>query len=204
MRGRDLYGLSRPFLLSLVSMLRSLPCSFSSLLMLVVRYLPTKIGVGLRFVLLKRLTKECGDCVAVFEGVYLSNLSFARFGNHLSIHPMCYIDAAGGLIIGSDVSIAHGTTIMTTEHDFSTPWEKIRDAPVKKSAVRIGSDVWIGAGVKILAGVKIGDHVVVGAGAVVTKDIPSHSLAVGVPARVIKTIKSRTMRNGHDESYASF
>jgi acetyltransferase-like isoleucine patch superfamily enzyme len=101
---------------------------------------------------------------------------------------MSYLDADGGLEIGSDVSIAHGTTIMTTEHDYEFSGGTMRDVPVKPAAVKIGNDVWIGAGVKILAGVNIGDHVVVGAGAVVTRDIPSDSIAVGVPARVVKSL----------------
>ena len=58
------------------------------------------------------------------------------------------------------------------------------------SEIRIGNDVWLGANVTILPGVSIGDNVVVGAGAVVTKDIPDNSLAVGVPARVMKKIEN--------------
>lgn len=55
--------------------------------------------------------------------------------------------------------------------------------------VTIGHNVWIGAGVSILPGVMIGDNTVVGAGSVVTKDIPSNVLAVGNPCRVVKEIK---------------
>jgi acetyltransferase-like isoleucine patch superfamily enzyme len=57
------------------------------------------------------------------------------------------------------------------------------------SSVTTGNDVWIGAGVRILASVTIGDHVVIGVGAVVTRDIPSQSLAVGVPARPVKSVR---------------
>ena len=56
--------------------------------------------------------------------------------------------------------------------------------------IRIGNDVWVGANVTILPGVTIGDNVVIGAGAVVTKDIPDNSLALGVPARVVKEIEN--------------
>ena len=58
------------------------------------------------------------------------------------------------------------------------------------SEIRIGNDVWLGANVTILPGVTIGDNVIVGAGAVVTKDIPDNSLALGVPARVVKEIEN--------------
>ena len=58
------------------------------------------------------------------------------------------------------------------------------------SEIRIGDDVWLGANVTVLPGVTIGNNVVVGAGAVVNKDIPDNSLAVGVPAQVIKKIEN--------------
>ncbi len=152
------------------------------------RNVPGRVGIAIRYVVVRRSSRSCGRLVAVFETAFLRNLDRIEFGDNVSIHPMCYLEGDGGLSIGSDVSIAHGVTIMTTEHDYEVAGMKMRDAPVKHAPVVIGSDVWIGAGVKILAGVTIGDHVVIGAGAVVTRDIPSHSLAVGVPARVIRNL----------------
>jgi acetyltransferase-like isoleucine patch superfamily enzyme len=183
MRGRKLFNLFKPILIGLSGICLILPDKIASFLLVIFRYVPTKVGIGLRYIMVHRLAAECGDCVAVFEGVFLLGLQTARFGDHVSIQPMCYLDATGGLAIGSHVSIGHATTIMTTEHDFSHPEVNTRDAPCIMAAVIIGDDVWIGAGVRILAGVSIGNHVVIGAGAVVTKDIPSGSLAVGVPAR---------------------
>jgi acetyltransferase-like isoleucine patch superfamily enzyme len=124
----------------------------------------------------------------VFDGAYVLGLQGARIGDNVSIHEMCYIDATGGLTLGSDVSIAHGTTIMTGTHDHRASGQKFRDAAVMLRAVTIGSNVWIGAGVRIMAGVTIGDNVVIGAGAVVTRDIVENSVAVGVPARVVASI----------------
>jgi acetyltransferase-like isoleucine patch superfamily enzyme len=66
-----------------------------------------------------------------------------------------------------------------------------QDTPERMGPVRIGSRVWIGADVVIVAGVTIGDDVVIGAGSVVTRDIPSNTLAVGVPARPLRSIGSR-------------
>ncbi|MBQ6351150.1 MAG: sugar O-acetyltransferase [Methanobrevibacter sp.] len=89
--------------------------------------------------------------------------------------------------IGDNVMIGPNTTITTVGHPLSP---KDRRAHLAQgSEIRIGNDVWLGANVTILPGVTIGDNVVVGAGAVVTKDIPPNSLALGVPARVVKELE---------------
>ncbi|GAB2518759.1 hypothetical protein GCM10027267_14350 [Paramicrobacterium agarici] len=100
---------------------------------------------------------------------------------------MCYLDASGGIEIGSDVSIAHSTTIMSTNHTWLDEKIPIRDQPVSLERTIIENDVWIGAGVRILAGVTIGSGAVVAAGAVVTANVPAHTIVGGVPAKVIKT-----------------
>lgn len=187
-RGREQFSFFEPVFAFGASLSRCLPLRARLFLLDSVRWVPGKLGIGLRYTLISSTSRSCGRVVAVFESVFLKHLERVAFGDNVSIHPMCYLEGDGGLSIGSDVSIAHGVTIMTTEHDYEVAGMKMRDAPVKHAPVVIGSDVWIGAGVKILAGVTIGDHVVIGAGAVVTRDIPSHSLAVGVPARVIRNL----------------
>ena len=191
MRGRTLFTLFRPVLAAACGIIRLLPAGVAAFGMTAARHVPTRLGVALRYVFLRRLARRCGACVAIFEGVHLFGLDSAEFGDNVSVHPMCYIDATGGLRIESDVSIAHATTIMTTDHDHGRPHELIREAPVISAMVTIGPNVWIGAGTRILAGVSIGRHAVVGAGAVVTRDVPPDSLALGVPARVAKTLAPR-------------
>lgn len=183
MRGREIFEIARPVLVAIDALLGVLPDGAVRLLLTLARPLPTRLGIALRYALLRRLAKQCGDCVAIHAGVYLFRLQHATFGDNVSVHPMCYLDATGGLAIGSDVSIAHGASILTTEHDYTRPGGTIRDAPVTCAAVTIGDDVWIGAGARILAGVRIGTHAVVGAGAVVTRDVLSGQIAAGVPAR---------------------
>jgi acetyltransferase-like isoleucine patch superfamily enzyme len=90
----------------------------------------------------------------------------------------------GGLIIENDVSIGHGSTILTTEHDYMQTELPMRNAPLIKKPTHIKRDVWIGCHVTVLAGVTIGEGAVIGAGAVVTKSIPDYAIAVGVPAQV--------------------
>ena len=90
--------------------------------------------------------------------------------------------------IGDNVMIGPGTVITTVGHPISPKGRREQLAETKK--VNIGDDVWIGANVTILPGVNIGNNVVIGAGAVVTHDIPDNSLAVGVPAKVIREIEN--------------
>ena len=191
MRGRDQFQIIRPLLRASIALLRVLPRGVSEILLACVRHVPTRIGIALRYVLVARLAKSCGDCVSIHEGVYLLHIDQMEFDGHVSIHPLCYLDGYGGLRIGLNVSIAHGCSILTSEHDFEVPGQTTRDAVVTRSPVTIGQDVWMGCGVKLLSGAHIGDGAVIGAGAVVTKDIPARSIAIGIPARVVKNIEKR-------------
>jgi acetyltransferase-like isoleucine patch superfamily enzyme len=94
----------------------------------------------------------------------------------------------GPVIIGSHVNLAQGITITALNHNFEDSEKRIDEQGVSTSAVVIEDDIWIGANAVILPGVTIGHHSVVAAGAVVTKDVPPHSLVAGVPAKVIKQI----------------
>ena len=94
----------------------------------------------------------------------------------------------GPVTIGNHVNLAQGITITALNHNFEDPDKKIDEQGISTSAVTIEDDVWIGANAVVLPGVTIGNHSVVAAGAVVTKDVPPHSLVAGVPAKVIKQI----------------
>ena len=94
----------------------------------------------------------------------------------------------GPVTIGSHVNLAQGITVTALNHNFEEPNKRIDEQGISTSAVTIEDDVWIGTNAVILPGVTIGNHSVVAAGAVVTKDVPPHSLVAGVPAKVIKQI----------------
>ena len=94
----------------------------------------------------------------------------------------------GPVKIGSHVNLAQGITVTALNHNFNDSDKRIDEQGVSTNPVTIGNDIWIGANAVILPGVTIGDHSVVAAGAVVTKDVPPHSLVAGVPAKVIKQI----------------
>jgi len=87
--------------------------------------------------------------------------------------------------IGDNFQAGPGVQLLTPEH----PLDAIeRRGKETARPIVIGDDVWIGGGGIVLAGVTIGDRSVVGAGAVVTKDVPSDVVVVGNPARVVKTL----------------
>jgi acetyltransferase-like isoleucine patch superfamily enzyme len=97
----------------------------------------------------------------------------------------CYLDVE----IGDSALIADGVYISDFDHRFDDLAIPIKDQGIAKSRVRIERDVWLGTKVTVCRGVVIGEGTVVGANAVVTKDLPAFSVAVGAPARVIKDRK---------------
>ena len=144
------------------------------------------LSVGLRYVLLKSVAASCGEAVAVYSNTYLQNPQNLHIGTNVTIQPMTYIEASGGVTIGDDTSIAHGVSIMSETHNTDDKETPFKCQGMTYKPVKIGNDVWVGAKVTIMAGVTIGNKAIIGANSVVTKDIPDYAVAVGAPARIIK------------------
>ena len=96
-------------------------------------------------------------------------------------NPNIYIQANNGIIIGNNVGFGAGTSLISANHNHND--HSIHD---ECGPIVIGNNVFVGTNSVILPGVKIGDNVVIGAGSIVAKDIPSNSIAVGNPCKVIK------------------
>jgi acetyltransferase-like isoleucine patch superfamily enzyme len=130
---------------------------------------------------------EIGNGTWLFYHCMLSASSgWIKIGSNCTVNSFAVLYGHGGLEIGNGVRISAHVVIVPMNHIY-----KNREIPIYmqgeiRKGIKIEDDVWIGAGAKILDGVKIGRGSVIGAGAVVTKDIPPYSIAVGVPARVIK------------------
>jgi acetyltransferase-like isoleucine patch superfamily enzyme len=91
----------------------------------------------------------------------------------------------GGVEIGDNTRIAEKVSIHAMNHNYINRNQLIINQGRRAMGIKIGNDVWIGAGAKILDGVEIGDGCVVAAGSVVTKSIESYLVVAGVPAKII-------------------
>lgn len=107
-------------------------------------------------------------------------------GNHTRIG--LHNTIIGPVTIGSHVNLAQGITITALNHNFDDSEKRIDQQGISTKEVVLEDDIWVGANAVILPGVTIGKHAVVAAGAIVTKDVPPHSLVAGVPAKVIRRI----------------
>ena len=134
-----------------------------------------------------RREMKIGDGSAMAPNVSLRNGSRITVGSECHIGENCFLwagDSTGRIQIGNHVSLAPGVFLTASDYQFQTGIP-FRDQPKNERDIRIGNDVWLGTGVVVTAGVTIGDGCIVGASAVVTKDLPAGCIAVGVPAKVV-------------------
>lgn len=118
-----------------------------------------------------------------------------RIGNNCNIGEYNQITACNSICIGNGVLTGRYVYIGDNNHG-ELSWAEADTPPAKrplksKGGVKIGNNVWIGDKVAILGGVTIGDNVIIGANSVVTHDIPSNSVAAGIPARVVKELSNK-------------
>ena len=144
--------------------------------------------IALRYLLFKSLVKKCGDNVRIGTNVKITNWEGISIESNVSIHDLCYLEGAGGIIINDNVSIAHNTSILSTNHQYIDKNIPIKYNPLTMNEVVIKNDVWIGCGCRILSGVIIESRSIIAAGAIVNKNVESNSIYGGVPAKKIKTI----------------
>lgn len=133
-----------------------------------------------------------GDGVALEKSVTIGALEDTRIyiDERTFIGPHICIAGPGNITIGKNCLIASHTGIFANNHIFDDPTRMIVAQGVTRKGIVIEDDCWLGHRVTVLDGVTIGKGSVIGAGAVVTKDIPPYSVAVGIPARVIKSRRS--------------
>ena len=145
-----------------------------------------------RLQMLKELLGHVGD-----DAILINQPFYCDYGKHISVGCRFFanfhftvLDEAP-VTIGDDCFIGPNVSIYTACH--STDPEERNTRQEWALPVTIGHNVWIGGSVTILPGVTIGDNVTIGAGSVVTHDIPANSIAVGNPCRVVKSIRPQTV-----------
>jgi maltose O-acetyltransferase len=155
------------------------------------RHLPTQPMPGWRFaywlrgLLVRRIFLRCGEGVLIKRGAYFGSGSEIELGARSQIGHNARLDH--DVVIGADVLMGPDVVMMSAGHAYEDPEVPInRQGQTPRMPIHIGNDVWIGTRVVVLPGVHIGDGAVVGANAVVTRDVPPRAVVAGVPARVIR------------------
>lgn len=145
------------------------------------------IGAGTRFVATDGISLEAEVSFGLDNYLNASGGTIV-IGSRTSFNHGVQLNAAvgGKIIIGSNCLVGPNVIFRTASHRYRDKRVLIRDQGHDIGDIVLGNDVWIGAGAILLGGISIGNGAVIGAGSVVTRNIPEFSVAVGVPARVIK------------------
>lgn len=136
--------------------------------------------------LLKKILGKMGENVVVNAPFWCDYGYNITVGDYFFANRYCQILDGAKVTFGNHVFIAPNCCFTTAEHAIDA--EQRKEGLEVAKPITIGNNVWIGAGTTVLAGVTIGDNTVIGAGSVVSKSIPSHVVAVGVPCRVLYEI----------------
>ena len=136
--------------------------------------------------ILRELFGSCGKNIQIKPPFHCDYGYRIQIGDNFLANFDCVILDSGSVSIGDNCLLGPQTCIYSLNHPLDAA-ERRTGRQIPKP-VRIGNDVWFGGNCVVLPGVTIGNNVVIGAGSVVTHDIPDNSLAVGNPARVIKKL----------------
>jgi acetyltransferase-like isoleucine patch superfamily enzyme len=138
---------------------------------------------------------EIGENTLVMHGAVLHVYNFRdlphafiRIGRDSLLGEYSVIRGQGGVTIGDRVYTSPGTQIIAVNHVFNDPDRPFIEQGITAEGIVIEDDVWLGSNCVITDGVRVGKGAVVAAGAVVTKDVPPHTVVGGVPARVIREV----------------
>lgn len=128
---------------------------------------------------------ECGKGLMMNDNVLISHPQNVHIGNRVTLNDGVTLDGKGEIFIGDGCAISFNAVILTGN---LTIENGLSDLKHTRTTVRLGNNVWIGAGAIVLPGVTIHDNVIVGAGSVVTKDLASLGVYAGNPAKLIRNV----------------
>lgn len=154
-----------------------------------VKYLPTPVGDVLRRLVLGVSLAECRvPALWIRSGIDIWWPGNIRIGRS-TLNENLLLNGFGGIVIGDHCLIGRGTSLFSGGHSFDSTDQLIVEQPLVRAPIRIGDDVYMGVNCVVLGDVTIGDGAVVGAGSVVTRDVPSFAVVAGAPARLIRMRK---------------
>lgn len=151
------------------------------------RHLPDRLGRRPRSAWLTRRARAFGPESSISRGSRVLGPENLVVGRGVSVARDVTLDARGGLSIGDGALIGFETLLLTHTHLSPDPTRPVQEQGMYGAPVVIGARAWLGARVIVLPGVSIGAEAIVGAGAVVTRDVEARAIVVGSPARQIGT-----------------
>jgi acetyltransferase-like isoleucine patch superfamily enzyme len=170
---------------------------------IVVRAMCKSVGndlqVGVNVVLKHPETMEFGDCVFIGSQAMIQGRfdGTCKIGSHVWIGPQAYFDARE-LVLEDYVGWGPGAKVLGSAHTGDPITNPIITTGLVIKPVKVGFGADIGMNASILPGVHIGPHAIVGAGAVVTNDVPEYSIVAGVPARVMRDRRDEQHDQGRE------
>lgn len=139
--------------------------------------------------ILRRLLAEIGNDCYIEPPLHANWGCHTHLGHHVYANFNLMLVDDGDIFIGNHVMFGPNVTLATAGHPIMP---QLRQEGMQFNIpIRIGNNVWIGAGTIVLPGVTIGENTVIGAGSVVTKDIPANVVAVGNPCKILREIGER-------------
>lgn len=139
-----------------------------------------ELGIRFRRLLAPRIFKRCGTNFKAFHHVKLSFGYNLEVGDNVVVHRHVLLDDRGGIRIGNGASVSDFVNVYSHSHDI------VDGREVRMPMTVIGDRVRITYHATVLAGVTLGENSMVGTGAIVTKDVPAHHVAIGIPAHPVK------------------
>jgi acetyltransferase-like isoleucine patch superfamily enzyme len=147
---------------------------------------------------------EIGAGTLVLRGAILHVFDFRnlphagiRIGRDCLVSEYTVIRGQGGVTLGDRVYTSPMTKLVAVNHVFDDPGRPFVEQGITAEGIVVEDDVWLGTGAVVTDGVRIGRGAVVAAGAVVTEDVPAHTVVAGVPARVVRHLQGAARRRPH-------
>ncbi|MEO5765238.1 MAG: sugar O-acetyltransferase [Casimicrobiaceae bacterium] len=143
-------------------------------------------AVALRGRLLRRLLGRCGATVLVEPPFFCDYGTHIELGDNVFINFNCVMLDCAPIVVGARTSLGPGVMLLAATHPLDAATR--RSGLESAAPIRVGDDVWLGAGAIVCPGVTIGSGSVVGAGSVVVRDLPANVVALGNPCRVLRRL----------------